>query len=347
MEQHHTPERLVNVAAHLPKMAAQQPYTKAVSFPVGRDKQGRATYSHMTYQQLDQESDKIARGLEEIGIKRGTKTILMVKPSLEFFSLTFSLFKVGAVPVLIDPGMGLKRMLHCLQSTKAEAFIGIPLAHAMRVMFSGYFSTIKTHLTVGKRWFWSGPALSEITDKPYEPYEMAPTRGDEVAAILFTTGSTGPAKGVVYLHENFDMQVTHLQRHFGISPGEVDLATFPLFSLFAPALGMTSLVPDMDATRPADVDPVKIIEAIQNHGATTMFGSPALLNRVGRYGEAHGIKLPSLRRVLSAGAPVTHDNIKRFSKMLRPEAQIHTPYGATECLPVASIGSHELLTETQ
>src|SRR6185436_10958889 len=112
---------------------------------------------------------------------------------------------------------------------------------------------------------------------------LAPTAADEPAAILFTSGSTGVAKGAVYTHGIFAAQVEALRRLYGIEPAEVDLATFPLFALFAPALGMTAVVPDMDPTRPARVHPPNIIAAIEDWGVTNLFGSPALLNAVGRW----------------------------------------------------------------
>ncbi len=337
----------VNIASHLPRMAQLQPYTRAVVFPHGRDEKGRVSYIHLTFKQLDELSDAYARGFEKIGIRRQTRTILMVKPSLEFFALTFALFKVGAIPVLIDPGMGVKRMLHCLQETQSQAFIGIPLAHALRVLFPKYFRSIKTHVTVGKRWFWGGPTLEKVPLWEKEPYQMAPTDPQETAAILFTTGSTGPAKGVVYEHATFDAQVQSLKESFGILPGEIDVPTFPLFALFAPALGMTAVIPDMDPTRPAEVDPKKIVEAIHNHGATTMFGSPALLKQVARYITPRGITFPTLGRVISAGAPVPHDILEQFQKSLPEKANIFTPYGATEALPVCAIEGREILGETK
>ena len=153
-------------------------------------------------------------------------------------------------------------------------------------------------------------------------------------------------KGAVYSHGNFSAQVELLRQVYDIRPGEIDLPTFPLFALFAPALGMTSVVPEMDFTRPADVDPVKIIAAIEKFQITTMFGSPALINRVGRYGEVQGTKLPSLKRAISAGAPVPAAVLQRFTNMLSAEAQVFTPYGATEALPVCSIGSAEILGDT-
>lgn len=343
----HDPQQMVNIASYLPAMAKLQPYRRAVVFPAGRDQAGRVTYSHMTFEQLEQESNRIASGLESLGIKKGTKTILMVKPSLEFFALTFAVFKVGAVPVMVDPGMGLKRMLHCFQSTQPEAFIGIPLAHAVRVFFPRAFRSVRHVVTVGKRWFWGGPTLEQLSAKGDPNYGMEPTQSSDLAAILFTTGSTGPPKGVVYSHGTFDAQVHYLKSVFGIQPGEVDLPTFPLFALFAPALGMTAIVPDMDPTRPAKVHPERIIEAIHNHGVTNMFGSPALLNRVARYGTQHNVQFPTLKRVISAGAPVPSNVMEMFLKMLPEGAEIRTPYGATEALPVCAIGSQELLHETR
>jgi acyl-coenzyme A synthetase/AMP-(fatty) acid ligase len=199
---------------------------------------------------------------------------------------------------------------------------------------------------VGRRWFWKGLTLKDIRMLPWKPFPIADTAKDETAAILFTTGSTGPAKGVIYSHGIFDAQVRLIKSQFGITPDEIDLPTFPLFALFDPALGMTAIIPDMDPTRPANVDPEKIIEAVVNHGVTNMFASPALLNRVGRHGKEKKIKLPSLKRIISAGAPASPANIAQFSNMLEADAEIHTGYGATEAMPVSSFGSREILSET-
>ena len=124
----------VNFACHLPVMARHQPDRQAVVFPHGRDKAGRVSYTHLTFRQLNEESDRIAAALIKYGITRGKRTVLMVTPSLDFFSLTFALFKIGAVPVMIDPGMGIKNLGKCLGEAEPEVYIGVPKAHVARCL---------------------------------------------------------------------------------------------------------------------------------------------------------------------------------------------------------------------
>ncbi len=335
-----------NIAARLTQTARAHPDRPAIVWRTGRDGD-TGIYTRVTFSELNAEVDRYARGLEAAGVTRGTRTVLMVPPRIEFFVLTFALLKIGAVPVMIDPGMGRRNVVDCLCKVEAEAFIGVPLAHVLRVLHRRAFRSVRVAITVGRRWFWGGLRLADVRSQSSEPYQATATDADDPAAILFTSGSTGPAKGVLYRHGMFAAQARILRDHLGIRPGEIDLPTFPLFALFDPALGMTAVLPEMDPTRPAHVDPLKIIGAIRDQQVTHMFGSPALLDRVGRYGAANDVKLPTLRRVLSAGAPVPPLVLERFRAMLDADAAIHTPYGATEALPVASIESREILGETR
>ncbi|MBL0226306.1 MAG: AMP-binding protein [Geobacteraceae bacterium] len=330
---------IVNISRPLTEMAAIQPDTPAIIFP----QEGRA----LSFRELDRDSDRIAAGLGTIGIVRGTRVALLVPPSPELFALTFALFKAGAVPVFIDPGIGAKNMKGCLAEAEPEAFIGIPKAHLARRLLGWGKESIKILVTVGGGRIWGGIPLDELrTCAPGSPFTAAETRRNEIAAILFTSGSTGPPKGAIYTHGTFAAQVEALREMYDIRPGEIDLPTFPLFALFAPALGMTAVIPRMDFTRPGTVDPRRILGPAAEYSATTMFGSPALLNRVGRYAEKHAIKLDGLKRVISAGAPVPASVLERFSRLLADDAEIFTPYGATEALPVCSIGSREILSGT-
>jgi acyl-CoA synthetase (AMP-forming)/AMP-acid ligase II len=338
----------MNVAEILVEQAARRPHVAAITYPEGRNRDGKVRYTHYTYRQLDLESDRIARGLLELGIGRGTRTALLVRPSLEFFALTLAIFRIGAVPVVIDPGVGLKNLGACLDEAEPEAFIGVSEAQAARVLLGWGRRSVRRVVTVGRRWFWGGATLSGLRRRPLsaETLSVASTAPEETAAILFTSGSTGPAKGVVYRHANFAAQVEAIGGLADIADGEIDLPTFPLFALFDPAFGMTAVIPDMDPTRPGEVNPLRIVEAVEDFGVTNMFGSPALLDTVGRYGAAHGVRFPTLKRVVSAGAPVSAEIMRRFLTLLPEDAEILTPYGATECLPVSCISSREVLART-
>jgi acyl-coenzyme A synthetase/AMP-(fatty) acid ligase len=324
----------------------------AVVTPDGCDRRGRTRYVHYTLRELNERSDILAYGLQSYGITKGTRTVLMVTPGLDFFALTFALFKVGAVPVMIDPGIGVKNLGPCIAEAEPAAFIGVPKAQAGRVLLGWGKRTVRKIFTVAGKGGWPFGASLDALEREglragrSSPYTMAETLPGDMAAILFTSGSTGISKGAVYTHGIFDCQIRFLKEIYGIEPGEMDCATFPLFALFGPALGMTSIIPEMDASRPASANPRRLVQAIEDFGATNMFASPALINRLGRYGKEHSIRLPSLKRVISAGAPASPAALERFSSMLAPEVEIYTPYGATEALPVCNIGSREILDET-
>ncbi|MCX7716834.1 MAG: fatty acid CoA ligase family protein [Candidatus Sumerlaeaceae bacterium] len=340
------PPPQANVAALLREVAAARPYKKAVVTPCGRDAAGRRRYVHLTFQQLDAESDRYAHGLRRAGVGVGSRVLVFVPPGLDFFALTFAVFKVGAVLVLIDPGIGRVGLAEALRPVQPEAFIGVPRAHLLRLLHPSSFRSVRLPVTAGPRLGWGGLCLRDLRADDATPFPMAETTAASPAAILFTSGSTGPPKGALYTHGNFLAQIDTLRRVWGYGPDDTDLATFPLFALFDAGLGMTAVIPDMDATRPGSADPVNIIEAITDHGATTMFGSPALLARLCLYGRRHGLRLPSLRTVASAGAPVPPATLDTLRGFLCAEANVFTPYGATESLPIASIESRDILGVT-
>ncbi len=323
-----------NIAAALPRLARENPDQVAIRCP-GRN--GRYDIA-LSYAQLDARSDAIAAGLAQRGIVRGTRTVVMLRPTPEFFLVMFALFKAGAVPVLVDPGIDKRALKQCLDEAQAKAFIGIPLAQVARIVF-GWAKSAKVRISTGARAWFADATLAQVErDGTSAGSQLADTQPDDIAAILFTSGSTGVPKGVVYRNRHFIAQIGMLRVAFGIEAGGVDLPTFPPFALFDPALGLTSVIPDMDPTRPARANPRKLLRAIERFGVDQLFGSPALLEVLAR----HGKPLPTLRRVLSAGAPVPADVVATMRALLPDDAQLWTPYGATECLPVAVIEGREL-----
>jgi acyl-CoA synthetase (AMP-forming)/AMP-acid ligase II len=340
-----------NVAARLSMWAKRLPGAIAIAEPAGPVQADSArSYNLTTYKDLDDQSDRIALGLIRWGVRPGMRIVMLVPFGAMFIRLTFALLKAGAVVVLIDPGMGRKHLVNCLSESEPDGFVGIPKAQAIRTLLRNRFPKARWNVTVGRRWFWGGKTLQSIEsygqDASKHGIELPKVTLDDDAAIIFTTGSTGPPKGVAYTQGTFNAQVDMIRDRYDIKPGTRDLACFPLFGLYDNVMGATTIIPDMDPTRPADVNPQRLFEAVEQWEIDQAFGSPALWHRVVSWCEETGESFPTLRRVLSAGAPVPAKTLQRLRRFVHPEADICTPYGATEALPLASIESRQVIAET-
>ena len=321
----------VNVAAHLALEAEVDPDRLALVYPRER------IDATATAMELHAESDRFAHGFRSLGVTAGDRVALMVPPGRAFVSITFALLKCAAVPVLIDPGMGMLGLGACLETANVKAFVGVPKAHLARRLF-GWAKSATLTVNVGQGRFFCHAGPGQFRERG--PFTMPPVTPDTPAAILFTSGSTGPAKGALYTHGMFAAQVETLREVYGFARGEVDFCTFPLFALFAPALGMTSVVPRMDATRPARADIAALVGQANFWRATNFFGSPAVLKN---WAARPDLRIPTLKRVISAGAPASAATVRQISAILPPGAELFTPYGMTEALPVATIGGRELV----
>jgi len=335
-----------NIANTLATVAERFPDRTGLIVPTG------SGYRKWTFGDLHSITDGFAHRLTAAGISRGDRVVLMVRPSVEFICLTFALFKTGAVVVLIDPGMGYKNLLKCIAQVKPVSFIGVPKAHIFKILFPKPFATVRTNICVGFSGGLFGRSLdgdsvvADASGTAVKKYHGAGTAKGDPAAVLFTTGSTGPPKGVRYDHSVFFAQLQLIRDYFGITQHDIDQPAFPLFGLFSAALGACVVIPDMNPSKPARVNPAKFIRSILDHGVTYSFGSPAIWRVVSRYCLQHSLKLASLKKVLMAGAPVSGDLIRSTRDILPPDAEVYTPYGATECLPVSAITSSEILAET-
>lgn len=339
-----------NVASRLSMVASLAPSAIAIAQPSGPPKpDGSRSYALTTFGNLDQQTDTIARGLIAWGVRPGMRLAMLVPFGAPFIELVFALLKTGASVVLIDPGIGKKHLVQCLSDANPDGFVGIPKAQAIRSVLRKRFPNAKWNVTVGRRWFWGGKTLQQVIDVGQQSTIALPTveRCDD-AAIIFTTGSTGPPKGVLYTHGTFHAQIDRIRERYDIHRGSRDLACFPLFGLFDAVMGVTTIIPDMDPTRPADVDPQRLVEAATQWEVDQAFGSPALWNTVVRWADANSVErpFPTLKRVLSAGAPVPVATLEKLRTLIDPDADIVTPYGATEALPIASIESREIISET-
>jgi acyl-CoA synthetase (AMP-forming)/AMP-acid ligase II len=345
----------LNVADRLERFAAAMPRAIAVAEPTRRVADGRRRYRTVTFGELAADVRTIAAGLSALGVRRGMRVALLVPPSIDFITLVFALLKSGAVQILIDPGMGKRNLLHCLAEAQPDGFVTIPFVQMLRAILKHRFPQAKLNVTVGRMPAWRGVTLEDVrrmgtlagevdTNPSQEPH--CETAANDRAAIIFTSGSTGPPKGVLYRHGNFDRQVTEIRDAYDIAPGEIDLPCFPLFGLFNAAMGVTTILPRMNFSRPAAVNPRHIVEAIEQWNVTQSFASPAVWRQVGPFCQKNRLKLRSLQRVMSAGAPVSIDVLRSMTAVLDEDADMHTPYGATEALPVATISAKEVLRQT-
>ena len=341
-------EKFSNVAGALSWQAERQPVETAIHYPQGKSFKN-PKYTSCSYQELNTLSNSYARGLLEFGIEPGTRAAMMLTPGLDFFAMFFAMFRAGIVPVLIDPGIGMKPLKQCLAEASPKAFIGVTKAQFARKILGWAKESCEQIVTAGPSLGFGGTNLKKLQAMGERSSGdiLHASKPEDMAAILFTSGSTGVPKGVVYRHRHFNAQVEMLRNAFDIQPGEVSLPTFPPFALFDPALGMTTVVPAMDPTRPAKADPEQLVKVINEYKVTNIFGSPALLDNLSRYVEQQGRRLESVTRVISAGAAVPIRTIRRMENALYQDAEIHTPYGATECLPVSSISARQLDARVQ
>jgi len=324
-----------NIAGYLPEVAARFGDRPAVWH---RDQA-------FSYTALEQRSAGFATIMRHAGVSRGTRTLIMLRPGPDFIAAAFAVFRLGAVPVLIDPGMGLTNLLGCIAQTGPEAMIGSARAHWLSQLFPRACRSIRHRFAVG---LGAPPWLPRLDSTPLTagPGEVVATAPDDPAAIVFTSGSTGPPKGVLYPHRVFLAQTELIRTHYGAGPDHVDLPIFPLFAMFSVALGMPCVIPEMNPSRPAQANPAVIVRAIQRHHVTFSFGSPALWRRVCAWCQTRQIRLPTLRRVLMAGAPVPADLHALVKSVIATDGETHVPYGATEALPLANLTGSEVLSDT-
>lgn len=332
----------MNIAHRIQEQARKTPEKTSVMFSLAQS-DGSYTYPSYTFKQFEERSNQFANKLTQLGIKPGMRTLLFVKPCLDFSIITFALFKIGAIPVLIDPGMGLKNLLKSIKQVRPQAMVSIGLVHWIRRIKRDPFTNIRVKVSMQKVGF-STAWIYEDLEKMPKTFDVYPAKDSDYSAILFTSGGTGIPKGVLYTHGILNAQTTALQQMFSLDETQKDLPGFPLFALFTLAMGMTSVVPDMDPTKPAKCDPAKLVKNIIDNQITFVAGSPSIWERVGNYCIAHNIKLTTVKQVVMFGAPVRLELHEMFKKIL-VNGDTYTPYGATESLPVSLISGSEILSD--
>jgi acyl-coenzyme A synthetase/AMP-(fatty) acid ligase len=281
--------------------------------------------------------ENIAAGMAASGIEAGDRIALLVQPGVDLTAILYGLWRRGAIAVVVDAGLGLRGIRTALRSAGPRyvvgGFKGLAAARTMglaaQFISVGEAPGIKVALT-----------LDEIEARGAHAPVPDPPAADQPAAIAFTSGATGPAKGVLYLHGQLQAQREALASLYSITTSDRLVAAFGPFALMGAALGIPSVVPDMNLTAPRTLTAEALAEAVAAVDATMVFASPAALANVART-RAGVQSMPGVRLLLSTGAPVPAELLREVLSMF-PAAQAHAPYGMTEVLPVADIGLKEM-----
>jgi acyl-CoA synthetase (AMP-forming)/AMP-acid ligase II len=307
------------------------------------------TGARQTFGDLSTTIAKVACRLKNLGVRPRDRVAVFIGDGPRFVVVVNALFHLGAVPVLIDPGMGLDNVAACVREQRPRALVGIARAQVLRLLRREAFRSIAVSVVVDG-WFPGAAKLTLDGEDPADSYlPMHRQSSTEPAAVLYTSGSTGAPKGVLYTHGMLMAQATAIRDMFGIARGDVDVCCFLPFALFSVAMGTTAVFPHMDFRAPAKARPERIFAALSQGAdgrpATSAFASPALWEPFSRWLSSTGTKLHGTKRILTAGAPVRPQLHERLLQAL-PDGDVFTPYGATEALPVAFMSGRSVVDET-
>ena len=327
-------ESLRSAAAAMPWVSA---VTK-VSFPRWR---GTPRYDTLDFGSLAARIDAYEHGLVAAGLRAAERVIMLVTPGADFLALSYAVMGRGAVPVFIDPGMGVDAVVACMREAEPSGFIGVPRAHLLRLKSGELFRSLRFSVIAGRFPPCGAMRLSDLRRPAETPPAPVAREAADPALVAFTSGATGRPKGVVFTNGMLAEQLAVFRGQFGFRGGDQDLPLLPVFSLFTAALGVGSIFPPLDPRRPLALVPAQIIRVMRDLGNQTSFGSPTLWSKLGEYCRQTGATLPQLRRVFMAGAPVSQTTID-LVRAACPQAESFTPYGATEALPVTIASAEEL-----
>jgi len=335
-----------NASAFIDLFGDRQPSNVALAAAHGRGKDGEPQFRTRSFLELKERVHGYAQAFADQGLQPGDRAGVFITDGIEFVTVVYALQRLGAVPVLIDPGMGVPNMRACIREQKMRALIGVKKAHVLRLVFGKDFADVKVKVVTDAGWFFGAKGLDKLYQKNAGVEFKAHTpKPGEPATIVYTSGSTGVPKGVVYTHAMMGGQVNGVREVGGFEPGEAHVACFPGFALYAVACGMTVVFPEMDFTKPAKADPSRIIEAMDKFEAHSAFASPALWETFSRAVVEHQHEFPRMRAFFASGAAVQPALLERLLPSI-PNGNMYTPYGATESLPVAYIGGRQILEET-
>jgi len=338
-----------NVLSYLYDHAQQFPDRVAIRWVDGPDiaawsKHHRDAKPHrqVTFLEFMHLVDAVAAGLAGLGITTGDRVIIFLPMSLPMYVAMFAVQKLGAIAVFLDSWARSSHLGASAACATPKAMISHKAAFEL-IAGVEEFKQMPLRVIAGPGEGASYSATLEQLLQTQGQVPLAAVTGDATALITFTTGSSGTPKGANRTHRFLCAQHEALAKVLPYTPVDIDMPAFPIFSLNNLASGVTTILPAVNLAAPASHDGAALVGQIIHGPISCTTLSPSMLNGVSHYCLEQGVTLPSLRRVVTGGAPISKDDVAAFKKVA-PHAEIWVLYGSTEVEPMAHIEATEMLT---
>jgi acyl-CoA synthetase (AMP-forming)/AMP-acid ligase II len=337
-----------NISRHIVELAQVSAYKQAITSLAGRDTNGKMAYSHLTFRQLNQRSNELARGLQQAGVIRGTRAALQMLPGIEWFSIAYALLKIGAVPILLQPSLGMKKMARCIKAVEPQVLITEPIYQTIQMFNSGSFQSVHLHISTEKRWFSKGLSITDLQKNEPTSFQPAEMRSTDTGLIVFSTSCESEMpKPTVFTHGMLDAIIELFKSVMAVSLESTLVTTFPFFMILAPAMGIRQVIPESHSLKASKLDPRMLVETIWDYGVSHLLMSSTRLMMLTEFLKDESIFLPSIQRIASWGEPYPALELQRLHSYINEKTQIFPLYGMTEVPVVSTLGSHKIVSETQ
>lgn len=298
-------------------------------------------HESISYRDFASKVARLAKGLKDAGITPGERVIIFLPMSFDLYMSICAVLRIGAVAVFLDPWRRREHLDICARRVEPKAMISFEAAFTLATAVSD-LDIVPLKIVIGQHAqkydgdFTTLLAAEEACIEPVEP--------NTPALITFTSGSSGVPKGAVRTHQFLAAQHKALDKCIPYFESDVDLPTFPAFSLNNLAGGVTTVLPAINLEESFDKNAHILISQIFSTNITCCTFSPSLLVNVTEYCHENHIRLSSVRRVVTGGAPIGKDTIRKF-KSIAHNTEVLVLYGSTEVEPIAHIEANEILRD--
>lgn len=291
-----------------------------------------------SYLELGREVERKVMALENLGVKAGDRVLILVPMSTALYSTLLAILRTGAVALFIDPSMKKSTMHRLIKSADLKAVVATTIPATLISLFPSIRNLEVKILEDGYLPSWKSFKNSPGREVLGEAREVPE---DHPALITFTSGTSGSPKEIVRSHRFLRTQLNVLKRELQMKKETVELTALPMFVLANLAHGATTVISSTDLSKPGKAEVGRIAEELIETGATSLLGSPALVERLVEHCLKKSIEIPGIRTIFTGGGCVDHKLLEK-AKVCLPGARLTIVYGSSEVEPI----SHQNFSDT-